>query len=180
MKLVKEGPERFQNLDKIETAKQHKTHSLTKYLFFKKVGLEHVSRRYLVYSPEDKSLYCFCCTLFADASNKSSFCNKSGFNKWRKSEKISGHESSPEHRNAFLTWKEVERRTKEYPTLDDIMLSQMISETKRWKEILKRIIDVILLLCKQNLAFRGHQEHFGSLGRHESQEDENMGIFSRS
>ena len=74
-------------------------------------------------------------------------------------------------------WKEVERRTKENLTLDDIMLSQMIDEKKRWKEILKRIIDVILLLCKQNLAFRGHREHFGCLGRHESQEDENMGNF---
>eukprot|EP00731_Ephydatia_muelleri_P034131 Em0048g7a len=46
--------------------------------------------------------------------------------------------------------------------LDEILEKQVQEEKKRWREILKRIIDVIKLLASQNLALRGHVEQLDS------------------
>ena len=46
--------------------------------------------------------------------------------------------------------------------VDEILEKQVQDEKKRWREILKRIIDVIKLLASQNLALRGHVEQLDS------------------
>ena len=46
--------------------------------------------------------------------------------------------------------------------VDEILEKQIQDEKKRWREILKRIIDVIKLLASQNLALRGHVEQLDS------------------
>ena len=43
-------------------------------------------------------------------------------------------------------------------TIDTSFHSHVREEEKRWKEILRRIFDVIAFLSKQNLSFRGHRE----------------------
>ena len=57
--------------------------------FYENVGKENKSKRsWLLYSPASNSLYCFCCLIFTDKSNKSSFIKKGGFNNWRKKEML--------------------------------------------------------------------------------------------
>ena len=40
---------------------------------------------------------------------------------------------------------------------------EIVTETERWRNILKRILDVILFLAERGLAFRGDEEKLGSV-----------------
>ena len=135
--LVNKGPDVLQNQDKIGSALLHNGRRLTKSFFSKLVGSERnnlVPRRWLLYSPEDKSLYCFCCLLYGKetCNIRSNFTIKGGFTRWKKSGKVSEHETSQTHRNAFTTWKEAERRIALGLTVDDRMEAQILEEKKRW------------------------------------------------
>ena len=120
---------------------------------------EQIPRTWLVYSPLKKAAFCFCCLLFPSSpvSARSSFEAVSGFQKWKKMQKMKNHENSQYHRTSFLEWKETERALKGRG-VDDCLLQQMNDEKNRWREILKRYLDTIKLLASQNLAFRGHDE----------------------
>ena len=85
-----------------------------------------------------------------------------GFTIWKKSEKLKNHEECQSHRKSFLEWKEMERALRLKGGVDEILEKQVQDEKKRWREILKRIIDVIKLLASQNLALRGHVEQLDS------------------
>ena len=71
-------------------------------------------------------------------------------------------ESRSLHRKSFLEWKEMERALRLKGGVDEILEKQIQDEKKRWREILKRIIDVIKLLASQNLALCGHVEQLDS------------------
>ena len=85
-----------------------------------------------------------------------------GFKKWKKPEKLWLHEKSLSHRKAFTTWKEAEQRTITGTGIDAAVKNQIQSERKRWRDILKRILDCIKYLVSQNLALRGHEESMSS------------------
>ena len=57
----------LQNQDKIGSALIHNGRRLTKSFFSKHVGSDRnnlISRCWLLYSPKDELLYCFCCLLY--------------------------------------------------------------------------------------------------------------------
>ena len=62
----------------------------------------------------------------------------------------------------FTKCKEFEIRIKSESTIDKIEQDEIKSETKKWREILTRLLDIIRFLAKQNLAFRGHREELRS------------------
>ena len=70
------------------------------------------------------------------------------------------HEENSYHRQSFVEWKEMKRRMKMHGMtgVDDLLSSQIEAEKDRWREVLKRVLEVIKLLSTQNLAFRGHVE----------------------
>lgn len=49
-------------------------------------------------------------------------------------------------------------RIKTGKTIDHSNQIAMDKERKKWRDILHRLLDVILFLARQNLPFRGHRE----------------------
>ena len=88
-----------------------------------------VYRSWLVYSPLKQAAYCFCCLLFAKGS-LSSFPSEVGFSKWKRSEKLLAHETSPGHRHSFTVWKEAEWRACHQKGIECELETQIQSEKR--------------------------------------------------
>lgn len=86
---------------------------------------------------------------------------------------ISQHELSPMHIRSFSQWDELEIRLGHGATFNKLQ-QNIDKEIKKLKEILKRILDIIRFITKQNLAFRGHHK---SVHQEESNSMENRGNF---
>ena len=71
------GPDNLQIQDKIGSSNIYRGRRLTKHFFTKQAGSDRdnlIPRRWFLYSPKDKSLYCFCCLLFGkENSSRDSF-----------------------------------------------------------------------------------------------------------
>ncbi|XP_077294880.1 zinc finger MYM-type protein 1-like [Arctopsyche grandis] len=122
-------------------------------------GIE-IQRTWLGYSVKLNRAYCEPCWLFADKKNK--YYNSSwveGIQDWRGlSKKNSIHEKSQVHTKSCCTydlWKNSE-------TIDEYISSELKSRVNYWRQVIHRIINVILTLAKCNLAFQGHQENIVS------------------
>ncbi|KAJ8868379.1 hypothetical protein PR048_029895 [Dryococelus australis] len=124
-----------------------------------KTGKE-MARSYIHYSVTNDRLCCFCCWLFSKTSdpNLDPAFSRVGVCNWRKIHvKVVKHEKSFLHRNALISWRMVCSNT----LIDGDLLQQHEQEVTNWKNILRRIIDVILFLSAQSLAFRGSVEQLG-------------------
>ena len=155
------GSERFQHKDGPFEANDKDGRAMTKSWFKRKLlNGQEVNRSWLLYSPSRRSAYCFCCLLYSSASenSRSSFEFGQGFNNWKKTEQLSAHENSVNHRLAFRSWKEAERRIKEKAIIDVSLEEQINKEKENWRQVLKRVLDCIKFLTCQNLALHGHRE----------------------
>lgn len=125
-----------------------------------------IKRNWLSYSIIINKLYCFICTCYSDS--KSPFRN--GIIPYRKTvyEKVEVHEQSKSHQIALMAYLlakknlDIESRVKKLHSVD--------VEQKR--QVLKRIIDIIIFIGSQGLAFRGKNESAFSL-----QNNDNHGNF---
>ena len=167
--LVKTGPDAFRNEDatlpRTLSGTKAVARGMTKNWFHKSLpNGQQVPRTWLLYSPHKSAAYCFCCLLFphSPSNMRSALESPDGFTIWKKSEKLKNHEECQSHRKSFLEWKEMERALRLKGGVDEILEKQVQDEKKRWREILKRIIDVIKLLASQNLALCGHVEQLDS------------------
>ncbi|XP_065642475.1 uncharacterized protein LOC136074102 [Hydra vulgaris] len=114
---------------------------------------EKFVRTWLQYSNKKDSLFCFCCLLFSTTKTNNFSEISKGFCDWKKlNPKI------PEH----------EKNLKEGKTLDSDLQRVISGEMKKWREILKVIVDAILFCAKNNLALRETTEDIGQ---------QNSGIF---
>lgn len=119
---------------------------------------EIVQRRWLVYSTTHDAIYCFCCKLF-NPTRETALTSSTGFSDWiHMSQLLSDHEKSPAHMNAFDSWVELNTRLKSGTTIDAENQRVIDSETRRWTEVLKRLIYAVQFLGSQNLAFRGETD----------------------
>ncbi|XP_065665018.1 uncharacterized protein LOC101236624 [Hydra vulgaris] len=92
-----------------------------------------------------------------------------GFYDWKKlNPKIPEHENSNEHQRCYSDWKNLEKNLKEGKTLDSDLQRVINGVMKKWRDILKVIVDAILFCAKNNLALRGSTEVIG---------EQNSGIF---
>ena len=66
------------------------------------------------------------------------------------------------HRRNYFEWPGLERRLNLHSGVDIRMEKGMSSQIKTWREILKRIIDIVFFLGVRGLAFRGHSQKNGS------------------
>ena len=167
--LVKTGPDAFRNEDatlpRTLSGTKAVARGMTKNWFHKSLpNGQQVPRTWLLYSPHKSAAYSFCCLLFphSPSNMRSALESPDGFTIWKKSEKLKNHEECQSHRKSFLEWKEMERALRLKGGVDEILEKQVQDEKKRWREILKRIIDVIKLLASQNLALCGHVEQLDS------------------
>lgn len=131
-------------------------------LFFgKKANGETYKREWLLYSQTKGSLYCFVCKLFGNkciATAPSQFA-VDGFSDWRNVIAIEHHENSSAHKDFMLTY--LSRRQGLGITKN--LEAQVKEERKYWQNVLQRVIAVIQTLAERGLAFRGHDESFGSI-----------------
>ncbi|XP_065642868.1 uncharacterized protein LOC136074473 [Hydra vulgaris] len=78
-----------------------------------------------------------------------------GFCDWKKlNPRIPEHKNSNEHQRCYSDWKNLEKNLKEGKTLDSDLQRVISGEMKKWRDILKVIVDAILFCAKNNLALR--------------------------
>uniref|UniRef100_A0A8C1K3Y1 TTF-type domain-containing protein n=1 Tax=Cyprinus carpio TaxID=7962 RepID=A0A8C1K3Y1_CYPCA len=117
---------------------------------------EKIHRSWLTYSIKNNAVYCFCCKLFSTKYNK---IIKEGVNDWSNINAIlKHHESSPEHTQNMIKWRELDLRLSQGQTLDQIQMTIYEAERKRWRDVLTRLISITQSLAERNLAFRGSSE----------------------
>lgn len=120
--------------------------------YTRKVGALCIPRPWLVYSKSANAVFCFCCKLFG--SEKGVFT--SGFSNWVKlSTRLAKHESYRSHLENFSKWKTFEFALASGTTIDSHQQAELESERQRWHDVLTRILDCVMFLALQNLAFRG-------------------------
>ncbi|XP_065658551.1 uncharacterized protein LOC136083072 [Hydra vulgaris] len=92
-----------------------------------------------------------------------------GFCDWKTlNPRIPEHENSNEHQICYSDWKNLEKNLKEGKTLDSDLQRVINGVMKKWRDILKVIVDAILFCAKNNLALWGSTEVIG---------EQNSGIF---
>ena len=127
---------------------------------------QKILRTWMVYSTTSHSPYCFCCRLFIVQPKSISSKFVTGFDKWWKlNPKVERHESSRDHIENLELWKTMCMNLRLGMTIDARETKLIDQNKKKWRDILTRLLDIIVVLVKQNLAFRGHKEDETSLNR---------------
>ncbi|XP_043482137.1 zinc finger MYM-type protein 1-like [Leptopilina heterotoma] len=126
-----------------------------------KAGVK-IPRTWLCYSMILDCAYCEACWLFADRGQPNfQLTWIDGVSNWTKlSNKIKLHESSKIHFDAcilFELWRDKKN-------INNYLEEQTLKENNFWRNVLHRIINVILTLSTCNLPFRGHRECIGDIG----------------
>ena len=124
-------------------------------------NVEVFERDWLVWSKEKESLFCFPCRLFSEAtvSCKSILSSDQGWLKqqsWHKLyDKVPAHEKSDGHKKCYVQWRDSERRFLQGKDIESQVDKEIAVKVKYWRDLLKRILVVVLFLGERGLAFRG-------------------------
>lgn len=125
------------------------------YYFTTNLAGQKIPRSWLCYSVILDKAYCESCWLFSDRTHpyfKSNWIK--GINDWRHlSQKINKHEISIQHIES------VKLRTiwVKNQTIDQSIEDQISKEAQQWRDILTRLIKIILFLTAGNTAHRGNE-----------------------
>jgi hypothetical protein len=95
------------------------------------------------------------CKLF---SNSSTSLLSDGFCDWRNIYLVQSHENSVDHRTASVAYLTRKRGS----TIDCQLAEQMNNKRQYWKNVLERVVAVIITMAEHGLPFRGDKETFGS------------------
>ena len=116
---------------------------------------EHRERRHLIYSQDLDKVFYFCCKLFNLVPSTTKLANE-GSRDWRNiSHKLRNHEISNEHIANMSLWINLETRLLKNKTIGKHVQEKINRDKEHWRNILFRIITVVKILAKNNLAFRG-------------------------
>lgn len=112
-----------------------------------------------MYSISKDRIYCFCCVLFG--------CDdvplRRGTNVWEGlTKKLHEHEVGKSHQKCLDDWVTLRKGISRKQTIDDHELSIFQKERNFWREVLERLIDIVIFLSERNMAFRGSEEILGS------------------
>jgi hypothetical protein len=166
---IRNGPGSCQNKECDFTVTQHiygtgdklQKRFLTKSCFYRELrNGESVSREWLLYSPSEKSVYCFVCRLFASTTTarQSALCSV-GFNDWKHAaQRLGEHENGECHQKCMFVYIE---RSKERGCIDTDLVKQLRAEQQYWREVLKRVVAAVKFLSSRGLSFRGDNEIIG-------------------
>lgn len=112
-----------------------------------------------MYSQSKGSVFCLMCKLFEIPNGVSPFATH-GFGDWKRAEeKARVHEDRVDHRNAVVAWLD---RSTVCDRIDKELVCHFVTQSAYCKELLKRVVAVIILLAKRGLSLRGSEEVFGS------------------
>ena len=168
--LIKRGSEAYQNKDgpfgtvtrSGDKIKGSICQLTSDWFYISLPNSEKILRTWMVYSTKKQSLYCFCCRLFGTDKNLRGNPSKfmTGFQSWWKLHpKVQSHENSEQHLTCFEKWKTLRASLISNKMIDQVSQTVAETEKRKWRDILKRLLDVTLFLAQQNLPFRGHREH---------------------
>ena len=126
-----------------------------------------VRRKWISYSLSSDAVFCVPCLLFTDETSQHNTTGtafvREGFSNWKKqNERICGHEKTIGHKNAKIAAVLILENSNLESLLDKqskAIENARLKELVKNRELLKRIIDVIILLGKLGIAFRGHREN---------------------
>ena len=117
---------------------------------------EKINRTWLIYSESWDCVMCFCCRLFGDRNTQLS---SDGFNNRRNlGAHLKQHESSAEHVSHIESWNTLSQRLQTGTAIDQLNQNAMMAEIDRWRNILRRLLAIIMYLAERILAFRGSTE----------------------
>lgn len=123
--------------------------------------------KWLEYSIQSDRVFCFCCRNFGikGPMYDGEAFTVTGFNNWKKfGEKGKKHNSSKFHIENFCKWNEYEK-SKKTGTVHTKLSSAYYEQVNKNREYIKILADIVLCLCRQGLAFRGHDETISSENR---------------
>lgn len=82
-----------------------------------------------------------------------------GLKDWKNmGNRLRSHETSNEHFICMSKWIELESRLKKSETIGRSVQEQINKKREHWRQVLLRIIAIVITLAKNNLAFRGDNE----------------------
>lgn len=127
-------------------------------------------RKWLSYSLSKDCLFCLPCLLFSDEClrgenlrhNQGNAFTNAGYSNWKKQySDITKHERSESHINAkiaqvlFMQGRSIESCLEQQEKSEILRRKREVVENR---SIMKRVVDTVVYLGKQGLAFRGHRE----------------------
>ena len=126
-----------------------------------KVGKDNFERKWLLYSPAEDAVFCHFCIFFSGTNKETTF-TKTGYRDWKKAnEKLSKHEQSQCHINATVDFGNYCSQTSINEQLcneAEILGKARQEKVRKNRMVMHRLIDIVLCLAKQGIAFRGHRE----------------------
>ncbi|XP_065680579.1 uncharacterized protein LOC124817132 [Hydra vulgaris] len=147
---------------------QDSNHHAFSYRFLNKTlaNRETCKRDWLCWSVEKQSLYCAPCFLFnKNAANVSFFSSSAGWGisrGWtRLKDRIPLHESLIYHKENYVVWKSASREALCETSVDNLLLSELKTETENWKKLFQRILDIIIFLSERGLALFSPNQRIG-------------------
>lgn len=109
-----------------------------------------------MYSKHNNSVFCFACKLSSAQDIK---LTTEGLSDWSNlNAALKSHGNNSEHTKSMLKWRDLELRLRKGKTIDQQELTLLEEERKRWRNVLTRLISIILSLASRNLAFRGSSQ----------------------
>ncbi|RVE40883.1 hypothetical protein evm_014465 [Chilo suppressalis] len=118
-----------------------------------------VDRFWICYSKILDAAYCQPCWLFASQIN--AWCT--GIRDWRHlSDRVKQHGSSKAHTEACAAYEAWQKSS----TIDRELEDEIRKEASFWRQVLRRLFDIIITLAKSSLALRGHREDLSEGGNH--------------
>lgn len=110
------------------------------------------------------SVYCLPCSIYSRAS-VSPWVNFSGkgFSDFNHSLRgVTKHESSSSHIASVSQWLKYLKAERTNSSVQSLVARQIQKNTNEWKQILKGVLDCVLYLATNNLAFRGQTDNIQS------------------
>ncbi|XP_028098200.1 zinc finger MYM-type protein 1-like [Camellia sinensis] len=154
--LVKRGPIRGNGVN-FPLADKDRHFSSTFYMQ-QLQNREKQDKKWLVYSDASDKVFFFCCKLFKQDGNNIRLAID-GLKDWKNmGNRLRSHETSNEHFICMSKWLELESRLKKNETNDRSVQEQINKEREHWRQVLLRIIAIVITLAKNNLAFHRDNE----------------------
>uniref|UniRef100_A0A3Q1FCV8 TTF-type domain-containing protein n=1 Tax=Acanthochromis polyacanthus TaxID=80966 RepID=A0A3Q1FCV8_9TELE len=123
------------------------------YTFTHLINGEKIQRSWLVYSPKNNAVYCFCCKVF---SSKTTKLISDGLKDWvNVGVVLKHHENSREHCENMIKWSDLKARLAQGKTRNAAECAIIEMEKNRMRDVLTRLASIVQSLAERNLAFRG-------------------------
>nr|XP_008169192.1 zinc finger MYM-type protein 1-like [Chrysemys picta bellii] len=119
---------------------------------------EKIRRSWLIYSVQKDAIFCFYCKLFGTGD----IPLRRGTSAWKAlSKRLQQHETGKGHQDCMVKWFDLRSGIVNHTSIDQLKLQAFLKERDFWRNVVKRMVDVIIFLSKRNLAFRGSNEKLG-------------------